>query len=76
MPLTIYDVTIDDTREATQADIDMLTAVQQAYGRLRTAMQQTHAELMMEVGRVKQRGKPLVEVGDASDPSDAIERDC
>jgi hypothetical protein len=69
MPLKIYDIEIDGTREVTQADIDMLTAVQQAYGKLRHAIAQTHVELMAEVERVKRRGKPLVETPEVTPPA-------
>ncbi len=66
MGLTLYDIEIDATREVTQADIDALTAVQQAYGKLRAFAAQTHAELMAEIARVKQRGKPVVNVPDVA----------
>ena len=62
MPVTRYDIEIDGTREVTQADVDMLTAVEQAYGKLRAAIAQTHAELMAEVEAVKRRGRPVIEM--------------
>lgn len=55
MALKIYDVQNDEMREATQADIDALMAVQQAYGKLRTAVAQTHAVLMLDIAEIKRK---------------------
>ena len=66
MGLKIYDVELDEHREATQADIDMLTAAAQAYGKLRAFVAQTQGELMAEIERVKARGRPVVDVPDQS----------
>lgn len=55
MPLKIYDVQNDEMREATQADIDALMAVQQAYGKLRTAFAQTHQALLIEIAEIKRK---------------------
>jgi hypothetical protein len=60
MPLKLYDIEIDDTREPTQEDIDRLTAVQQAYGKLRAFMAQTHAELLVEIERARRRRRAVV----------------
>ena len=56
MTVTFYDIKIDERREVTQADIDMMTATVQAYGKLRAFVAQTQAELMAEVERVRVRG--------------------
>ncbi|HXJ61870.1 MAG TPA: hypothetical protein VNU68_34965 [Verrucomicrobiae bacterium] len=48
----MYDVAIDDKREVTQKDVDRLVAVEQAYGRLRTAMADTHGRLMEQIGAI------------------------
>lgn len=65
MPVTIYDVSIDATREVTQEDIDMLTATAQAYGRLRAAVAEIEAVRMSLVQEVLRRGKPVIEVPDS-----------
>lgn len=57
MALSIYDIGIDATREATQADIDMLMAVSNAYGRLRAAVADTHAELVHTIAGLRSKGK-------------------
>ena len=45
MGLRIYDITIDNFREPTQADIDELAQVAAAYIRLRSLIDQNHAVL-------------------------------
>jgi len=57
MGLVIYDIETDQTREVTQADIDRLTAVASAYGRLRVEVERVHAALLAEIKAIKGRGK-------------------
>ena len=64
MALKLYDIEIDDTREPTQEDIDRLTAVQQAYGKLRALVAQTHAEMLVEIERFRRRHRAVVDVPD------------
>lgn len=40
--LRLYDVKIDEFRDATQADMDNMCLGTQAYGRLREAVKKTH----------------------------------
>ena len=72
MALKLYDIEIDDTREPTQEDIDRLTAVQQAYGKLRALVAQTHAEMLVEIERFRRRHRAVVDVPDitAMEPVD------
>ena len=62
MPVTMYDATLDRTREVTQQDVDALLAVQQAYGALRTAMAHAHARLLNQRDDILRRGTPVVDV--------------
>ena len=70
MALRLYDVNADEYREVTQADVDALTAVQQAYGKLRTAVAQTQEELLIEIARIKQRQAQAANQPDFSTPID------
>lgn len=75
--LKIYDITIDDHREVTQADIDRLMATEQAYGKLRAFVAQTHGELLVEIGLAMKRNRPVVDAPDirAMEPvGGAVER--
>lgn len=57
--LRIYDIRIDAWRGASQVDIDCLGAVGVAYGKLRVAFDQVHAELQKDVTRIRsQAGVP------------------
>lgn len=57
--LRIYDIVLDNWRDATQADIDKLGAVARAYGQLRAAVETVHAELQADVRRIQsQAGLP------------------
>lgn len=57
MTLRIYDINIDETRDATQDDIDTLMAVNNAYGRLRTAVADVHTEVLAAVKDIKNKGR-------------------
>lgn len=48
-----YDIGNDEFRPVTKADLDMLSATANAYGKLRTAMQTVHEELMAEVKAIQ-----------------------
>lgn len=62
--LKIYDIAIDEWREATQEDIDRLQRAVQAYGRLRMGLEAlAHVGHNMATGRVS-----------LWDPSDALVR--
>jgi predicted transcriptional regulator len=43
--LRIYDISIDDYRDATQVDLDQLQEVANAYAQLRSRMAEDHAAL-------------------------------
>ena len=47
--LRIYDISTDAFRDATQKDISDLSAAANAYGRIRSDMEKTHAKLMADV---------------------------
>lgn len=65
MGLQLYDVHTDQTREATQEDIEGLQAMANAYGALRAAVADTHARLLTQIEDIKRRHTPLlVEVPD------------
>ncbi len=51
----IYDVTIDESRPATQADIAIFEATARAYGNLRKMIETEHARLMAEVRGIRSR---------------------
>lgn len=55
MPLTIFDIRIDGTREVTQGDIDRLVIAEQAYGRLRAALAETHAWVRSQIAEIDAR---------------------
>lgn len=73
MALTIYDIAIDETREATQQDISMLTATANAYGRLRMEIANTHSILMAEIERIR-RG-PALDLSGVQTDEDLTKRD-
>lgn len=50
--VVIYDVKVDEFRYATQRDIDLLESGTQAYGRLRSAVQQVHDWSREDVARI------------------------
>lgn len=75
MPLKIYDVHNDEMREATQADIDALMAVQQAYGKLRTAVAQAHTELVIKIEEIKRREAQAANQPDFDNAEEAIPQD-
>lgn len=53
--LRIYDVNTDAYRDATQADIDQLQAVANAYGRLRNRINEDHAVLQNELKAIRSK---------------------
>lgn len=61
MALTLFDIKTDTTREATQADLDALEAMAQAYGSLRTAVADTHARLLTQIEDIKRRHQPVID---------------
>lgn len=57
MGLRLYDVTTDETRDATQHDLDVLMVAQQAYGKLRQAVAETHAWVLDEIAALNERNR-------------------
>lgn len=76
MAPVFYDIEIDASREVTQQDVDRMTACVQAYGKLRAAVAQIQTELMMEMERIKARGKPVVDIYAPQTTGEPTEKDC
>lgn len=58
--LKVYDLHFDDYREPTQADIDALEAVAQAYTQLRIAVETAHVGLQARLDVIRsQYGLPV-----------------
>lgn len=58
-PLRIYDIALDDWRDATQLDIDLLGAQAQAYGVLRATVEQQHVALVERIRDMRSKaGQP------------------
>lgn len=53
MALKIYDVALDATRDATQADLDALVAVSNAYGRIMTSLTEIRGGLAFEMDKIR-----------------------
>lgn len=53
MSLQIYDIAVDDFREATQADIDGLQEVANAYAAIRKTLDTTHAGMMAKIAKIR-----------------------
>jgi hypothetical protein len=51
----IYDIEKDEYRDATQADIEMLSAVAKSYGNIRKFVDQEHARLQEELKQIRSR---------------------
>jgi hypothetical protein len=51
--LRIYDISLDQMRDATQRDLDQALAVQQAYGMLRSAVSETHKGLQDSLEQIR-----------------------
>jgi endonuclease/exonuclease/phosphatase family metal-dependent hydrolase len=57
--LRIYSIITDEYRDATQADLDQLQAVERAYGRLRARIDEDHAQLQAELKLIRSKaGEP------------------
>lgn len=55
MPLTMYDVQTDESREVTQADVDMFEATTQSYGRLLGLVSQERTRLLSDLDVIRTR---------------------
>ena len=53
--LTVYDISKDETRPATQADIAMFEAVTQAYGELRRQVEGIQARLLAQCAHIRSK---------------------
>lgn len=53
--LRIYDIHLDDFRDATQVDLDQLQTVANAYGRLRDRIAEDHAALQEELKKIRSK---------------------
>lgn len=50
-----YDIHTDEARPVTQADVDALVEVGNAYGQLRRHVEQTHANLMTQIKDIRSK---------------------
>lgn len=55
MALRIYDISIDAYRDVTQLDLDEYQAVANAYGLIQQAIQTHHAQLRVEIAKIRSR---------------------
>lgn len=53
MALQLYDLTLDDYRAPTQADIDQLSAIAAAYGHLRATIEQDFRGLQDVLAKIR-----------------------
>jgi hypothetical protein len=72
MALRLYDVHKDEFRDVTQADVDALKAVEQAYGKLRSAVARTHEELLNEVAGIQRRQTQAANQPDFGTPTEDV----
>jgi hypothetical protein len=70
MAVRIYDVTRDETREASQWDIDRLELVSNAYGELRRQVEQAHQNLLAKLADLRQRQSMIAMSDVATDPTE------
>ena len=55
----MYDIHTDESRDVTQDDIDELMIAQQAYGRLRQAVTDTHEWVRGEIAALRERKRTV-----------------